>query len=104
MQVRTTISPAILAATTSMLQAYIPELSPQSLIATIQNYRGEGERVSPPEKPLTRHETAALLQVSLNSVNRYISQGRLRASKISKRLVRIDPQSVRDLLTGKVEA
>ena len=50
------------------------------------------------QKKLTRRECAGLLGVSVNSVNRYIKNGKLKAVNISPRLVRIDPESVRELL------
>ena len=50
------------------------------------------------QKKLTRRECAGLLGVSVNSVNRYIKNGKLKAANISPRLVRIDPESVRELL------
>ena len=41
---------------------------------------------------------AEVLQVSIASINRYVKAGTLRAFKIGKRLVRIDPASVEALL------
>lgn len=54
------------------------------------------------QKKLTRRECAELLGVSVNSVNRYIKNGKLKAVNISPRLVRIDPESVRELLNHGV--
>lgn len=54
------------------------------------------------QKKLTRRECAELLGVSVNSVNRYIKNGRLKAVNISPRLVHIDPESVRELLNHGV--
>ncbi len=99
MNIRTSITPAVLTAATTMLQAYVPELSPHSLVEALKAFgTAPVPQTGCAEKPLTRKETAALLGVSLNSVNHYVKQGRLSAVKISKRLVRIDPQSVRSML------
>lgn len=100
MNIRSTIPQALLNAATTMLQPYTPELSPQTFVAALKSYDNGKPAAAVAEKPLTRQETAALLGVSLNSVNRYVNEGRLRATKISKRLVRIDPQSIRDMLNG----
>lgn len=54
------------------------------------------------QKKLTRRECAELLGVSVNSVNRYIKNGKLKTVNISPRLVRIDPESVRELLNHGV--
>lgn len=104
MQITQRITPAVLAAATGMLQPFIPELSPQGLVAALKNHEAGKPSTVIAEKPLTRQEAAALLSVSLNSVNRYMNIGVLRRIQISPRLVRIDPQSVRDLLArGGVE-
>jgi hypothetical protein len=87
-----------------MLQPYIPELSPESLVAALKNHNPGRPSTVIAEKPLTRQEAAALLSVSLNSVTRYMNAGLLKRIHIGERTVRIDPQSVRDLLeshTGK---
>jgi len=102
MQIRQKITPAVLAAATGMLQPFIPELSPQSLIEALQKHEasaGIGTAANhSTEKPLTRQGAAALLSVSLNTVNRYMNRGILRRVKISSHTVRIDPASVRNLL------
>lgn len=100
MLIRTTITPAVLTAATGMLQQFIPELSPTALVSALKAY--DNEQNAPKaaaDKPLTRQEVADLLSVSLNSVNRYVNCGLLRRIPIGKRLVRIDPQSVRALLS-----
>lgn len=100
MNLRTTITPAVLTAATGMLQQYVPELSPNALVAALKAYDNEQDtpKAAAADRPLTRQEVAALLSVSLNSVNRYVNCGLLRRIPIGKRLVRIDPQSVRALL------
>ena len=99
MQIKQTITPAILAAATGMLQPFIPELSPQSLVDALRNFGpGDHSATTIPEKPLTRQDAAVLLSCSLNSVTRYMNAGLLRRVKIGTRTVRIDPKSVRNLL------
>ena len=101
MQIRQKLTPAVLAAATGLLQPFVPELSPQSLVEALQKYEtGERPAAGAPEKPLTRQDAAALLSCSLNSVNRYMNAGLLRRVKIGPRTVRIDPASVRALLNA----
>lgn len=102
MEKQTRIPPAILKAATTILQQYVPELTEQSLNAAILQQKKQPVLSFPIEKKLTRSECATLLGVSVNSVNRYIKNGRLKAVNISPRLVRIDPESVRFLLNHGV--
>jgi len=88
---------AIINAATAMLTPYFPELSAASLVEALK-HRDTAPQSGVLKKPMTRHQVAELLGVSLNSINRYIRQGRLRAYKISTRLVRIDPRSVEALM------
>ena len=98
MNVRNTISPAVLTAAVAMLQEYVPELSPTNFVAALKEY---GNNDGIPEKPMTKQECAKLLGVSIMTVNRYIKDGLLKANKIGNRLVRIETQSVRNLLATK---
>lgn len=47
---------------------------------------------------MTRAEAAAMLSVSLNTLNRYVNQGKLRKIVLSPHSVRIDYKSVEELL------
>lgn len=101
MQIKS-VPPAILTAATSMLQAYVPDLTPKSLVAALKNY-GADSNVSRPmrqeiEKPYTRAEVCELLGLSFPTLNRYIKSGRLRKITMTQRAVRIDPASVREFL------
>ena len=102
MQIKS-VPPAILTAATSMLQAYVPDLTPKSLVAALKNY-GADNRASRPamrqeiEKPYTRAEVCELLGLSFPTLNRYIKSGRLRKICMTQRAVRIDPASVREFL------
>lgn len=100
MQITQRITPAILAAATGMLQPFVPELTPQGLLSALKSHEAGQPAAATADKPLTRKEAAALLSVSLNSVNRYMNTGLLRRVKIGPRVVRIDPASVRELLNG----
>ncbi|MEA4863728.1 MAG: hypothetical protein VB042_10520 [Victivallaceae bacterium] len=100
MQIRNPITPAVLSAATALLQPYAPDLSPRSLVDALKGYESDKATSDAIEKPLTRHEVASLLGMSLNSVNRYLNSGKLIRIKLTPRTIRIDPQSVRNLLGG----
>lgn len=88
---------AIINAATVMLAPYYPELSATGLVEALK-HREPTPAASTFRKPLTRHEAAEILKVSLPSIDRYIKRGMLRAYRIPPRLVRIDPASVEGLL------
>lgn len=92
------ITPPILAAACGMLQPFFPELTPQGLLSMLKN-AGKSET---PERPLTRQQAAALLSVSLPTLDRYLKTGLLKFIKLGPRAVRIDPASVRELLAGEI--
>lgn len=100
MQVRNP-NPQILSAAAAMLATFAPELSPTALLEAVKSYNpGAGKTAPIPiEKPLTRRDVAALLGCSLNSINRYLNSGKLRRIRITDRSVRIDPASVKALLS-----
>ncbi len=90
----------VLKTAVNVLQPYLPELSPEVLLDAIRSVRaGKSPKT---EKPLTRRECAEILSVSVNSVNRYMCAGYLKAIKISPRLVRITPESVRELVINGI--
>lgn len=82
----------------NLLREHYPGLTSEQLHATLSHSEIQGSV----QKKLTRRECAGLLGVSVNSVNRYIKNGKLKAVNISPRLVRIDPESVRELLNSGV--
>ena len=90
------ITPPILTAATGLLQPFYPELTPQGLLSMLNAEKSEKQM----ERPLTRQQAAALLSVSLPTLDRYLKTGLLRATKLGPRNVRINPQSLRELLTG----
>lgn len=79
----------------NFLREYYPALTVEQLFNALES-NGTPQTV---QKKLTRSECAQLLGVSVNSINRYIRSGHLKAVNISPRLVRIDPESVQRLLT-----
>lgn len=95
------IPQAAMMAAATLLQQYIPDLTPQRLETLLTENRSEGN-IPELSRKLTRSECAQILGVSINSVNRYIKNGRLKAIYISPRLLRIDPESVKDLLTNGI--
>jgi len=102
MQIRNIEKP-VLNAAVSILGAYVPDLSATALVEAIQNYKAADIESKPLEKPMTRSQAAELLGVSLNTINRYLNNGRLKRIKITDRSVRITAASVRALLNGEVE-
>ena len=100
MMIKPTVSPQVISAATSMLQAYIPDLSPKALIGALRAYEPGKAPGNDEPRPLTRQEAAALLSVSVNSINTYLNKGILRRIKLTNRAVRVCPASVRELLSG----
>ena len=101
MQITNRITPAVIQAATAMLSPYVPEISPQSLIAALRAYKiGESPKTRQQEKPYTRKEVADLLGLSVQTVHRMMKAGRLRRIQVGLRAVRIDPASVKLLLDG----
>ena len=103
MQVQNRITPAVIAAATSLLQPYCPDLNPRNLIAALKAWEDESNKPKTPiiEKPLTRFEVAELLGVSLPTVNRMMNDGRLQKIKLAPHgSARISPASVRTFLYG----
>ena len=100
MQITNRITPAVIQATTAMLSPYVPEISPQSLIAALRAYKIGESLKNKQEKPYTRKEVADLLGLSVQTVYRMMKTGRLRRIQVGLRAVRIDPASVKVLLDG----
>lgn len=96
-----TPTPAVLSAAVAILQPYIPELSPHNLIEALKNHNPDEPKQAVKKQPLTRQEVAQLLQISLNTVNRYLNQGKLRRVQLSSHAVRISPESVDTLLNNQ---
>ena len=109
MKIKNGISPAILVAATSMLQQYIPDLTPTNLVAALKAFETADEtskRVTRQgvEKPYTCNEVCELLGVTRATVGKYLKEGRLRGTRLSPRVFRIDPESVRAALSSAASA
>lgn len=110
MKIKNGISPAILVAATSMLQQYIPDLTPTNLVAALKAFETAPDETAKRmtrqsvEKPYTCNEVCELLGVSRSTVGKYLKEGRLRWVRLSPRVTRIDPESVRAALAGAVAA
>ena len=107
MQLRDTITPSVLSAAVGLLQPYAPDLSPSALVKAIKAYQSTAGTADPTglaARPLTRRQVAETLGISLQSVSRMMNDGRLRRIVLSKKSVRIDPDSLRALLAGNATA
>lgn len=95
----------IVTGVTAMLEPYCPGITFAGLLEALKRRECSAAVAasSTIRKPLTRHDAAAILQVSIPSINRYMRAGTLRSFKIGKRLVRIDPASVEALLHSNEE-
>ncbi len=107
MQVRQKITPSIIAAATGMLQPFIPELSPQTLMRALEGYRTDEAATmtaAAMDKPMTRRQAAEFLGVSLPTVNRLLNRGTLRRIYITRGAVRVAADSVKTLINGNAAA
>ncbi len=102
MQIRQKITPSVIQAATAMLSPYVPEISPQTLVKALSDYQTDAlpNAAAKIEKPMTRQQTAELLGVSLPTINRLLNRGTLRRIYITPGAVKVDPASVRALLSG----
>ena len=95
------IPASITEAAVTLLQPYCPELSPASLVEALKQHNAVTKTPKTTKtRPLTRRQVAELLQISIASVNRRMKDGTLRAFKVGQRAVRIDPESVENLLAA----
>ena len=97
------ITPSTLAAVTTLLQPHCPDLSPTTLVKALKSYQATAtttEANNAISRPMTRKEVAELIGCSLQSVNRYMNDGKLQRIVLSPKSVRIDRQSVLDFLSG----
>jgi len=86
----------VLGMAVSLLKPRYPNLDIETLQTALNNINRQSI-----EKPLTRKEAMELLNCTEQTLHRYINEGKLRRIVISSRCVRIDPQSIRDLLCTK---
>lgn len=93
----------IVTAVVTMLSPYVSGLNPQGLLHVLETYNpnADAEKDShPPLKPLTRKEAAKVLGISVQSVDRYVTAGRLTRVMYSPRAIRISAESVHNLMKG----
>lgn len=101
MKIENRITKEVIQAATAILTPYIPEISPSGLIAALRQYEGpEQRKENLPERPYTREEVARMLSLSVQTINRMMNAGTLRRIHVGPRMVRIDPASVKAILTG----
>lgn len=104
MKVSDTISKPVIAAATNLLLPFAPDLTAQKLIAAIKAYELEQpDKLARFEKPLTRQDVAHLLSCSLLTVDRYLNAGKLDRITLSRKAVRISPESYRRFVDASRE-
>ena len=72
MEIRTKITPQVIAAATGLLQPFIPDLSPQGLVSALKEYNASKPKPESDNRPMTRQEAAELLKCSRNTISRYL--------------------------------
>ncbi len=108
MKVKSQITPQIIAGAVTLLQPYIPELSPSSLVEALQTFgensgRRHSKNVVIPPKGITPREAADILGCDVVTVRNYLRAGRLKGGKVGPRKWEVDPESVVALLPGALE-
>ena len=102
-----TIPEPVIGAAATILRQYVPEITPSFLKAAILQYHYSGdstEKKGVIQRKLTRKECCQILDISMNTLGRYIQSGYLKVIKLGPRLVRVDPESVRNLLENGIPA
>lgn len=90
-------------AASGVLSPYVPWLTPVILRELLENYNKNASSekdARPPQKPFTRKEAADALGISVQSVDRYLTAGRLTPVRYSARAVRVSAESVYNLMKG----
>ena len=98
-----TTPPEIVTAAATMLSPYISGLSPTALLEALETYKSSttsDKDARPPQKPMTRKEAADALGISVQSVDRYLTAGRLTPVRYSARAVRVSVESVYNMMKG----
>ena len=97
------VPPEIATAAVALLSTSIPGLSPGILLDALEKYNPNAaseKDARPPQKPFTRKEAADALGISVQSVDRYLTAGRLTPVRYSARAVRVSAESVYNLMKG----
>jgi hypothetical protein len=90
-------------AASGVLSPYVPWLTPVNLRELLENHNPNAadKDARPPQKPMTRKEAADALGISVQSVDRYLTAGRLTRVQYSPRAIRISAESVYNLMKGR---
>ena len=83
-----------------VLKPFCPELTENDLqgrLSEEQNAQAQQQQL--PRQPLTRKAAAELLSISLNTLNRYLNNGKLNRVYLSSHAVRVDAASIDNLLS-----
>ena len=101
------IPESIISAAATILRQYAPEITSDFLKAALAQYYDYGDNPDNKrliQRKLTRQECCQILGISINTLHRYIHMGYLKPIRLGARLVRIDPESVRNLLENGIPA
>ena len=92
-------------AASGVLSPYVPWLTPVILRELLENYNknASSDKDARPLKPMTRKDAAITLGVSIQTIGRLLSSGRLTCVKYSSRSVRVAAESVYALMRGEVK-
>ena len=97
----TTVPAAIMQAAISLLEPYCTGLTETELQQCLSNRQTTQAQPQQPCRPFTRKAAADLLDVSLNTLNRYLNEGKLQRIYLSNHTVRVDADSVMSLLSTR---
>ena len=100
-----TIPEAVIGAAATILRQYAPEITMDFLKSAILEYyhsADSNDKKAMVQRKLTRAECSQILGISMNTLSRYIQNGYVKTIKLGPRLVRIDPDSVRNLLNNGI--
>jgi excisionase family DNA binding protein len=104
MKISNTISQAIIAATTGILQPFVSDLTPTKLIAALKAYDADSTSKLElrPQRPYTVAEAMTLLSASKPTIYRLFADKVLTKIKI-RGLTRIPAAEIEALMTGGVK-
>jgi excisionase family DNA binding protein len=97
MHIRQPIPPAVVAGIVSMLDTYIPDISPTSFVGALRGYRSEELPSAHSLRSLSVRQVAERLSISPRTVWNLIARGQLRKIRLGCRLVRIPLEDVEAL-------
>ncbi len=105
MKIKNQINKAIIQAAVSMLQPFIPELTPTKLIDALQNYSETNESTAKSESKIPKLYTVAevmkILGVSKPTIYRMFKDGRLNKIEVSENTTRISSTDLEKIINPK---